>query len=279
MKEVPDGRAFRLPRPGKVLTVALLVVLGVWLAFATGINWGGADPALFELLCGNTKAIVHGEVWRLVTAPMMHAPGTYSHVMLALVGLYFLSPSLEQSWGSARFARFLCVSALIGYGLQMLVELALPSSLGQRLVGEYWFGLGPVLEAIAIAWALSFRGRTVYLLMVLPVSSGMLVLFVLAVSVLALVAGELGPSGLIAPFGGMFAGWLLGGGTPPPWRRYWLKLTLKRHERELRRLDQARRSRVERSGLRVLEGGRAGREAEDSEPPPSDSGPGGRMLH
>jgi membrane associated rhomboid family serine protease len=224
---------------------------------------------------GNTRAIVHGEIWRLFTAPLMHQPNTYSHILLALLGLYFLSPSLEESWGSGRFARFLAGSALLAYTLQMLVELALPESIGRRLVGEYWFGLGPVLEAIAIAWALSFRGRTVLLMLVLPVSSGMLVLFVVAVSVLGLIAGELGPSGLVAPFGGMFAGWLLGGGTPPPWRRAWLKLTLRRREQELLRLS--RRQRVLRSGWSVVEGGRTKPQSEESEPP--SSGPGGKVLH
>jgi membrane associated rhomboid family serine protease len=277
MKDVPEARSFRLPRPGKVLTVALVLVLSIWLAFATAINWAGADPALFELLLGNTRAIVHGEVWRLLTAPLLHQPNTYSHILLALLGLYFLSPSLEESWGSVRFARFLIGSAVLAYALQMLAELALPHSVAQRLVGEYWFGLGPVLEAIAIAWALSFRGRTVFLMLVLPVSSGMLVLFVVAVSVLGLIAGELGPSGLVAPFGGMFAGWLLGGGTPSPGRRAWLKLTLRRRERELLRLTEARRQRVLKSGWRVVDGGRAPEESDDREPPPS--GPGGKVLH
>jgi membrane associated rhomboid family serine protease len=279
MNEVREARSFRLPRPGKVLTVALVLVLGIWLAFATAINWAGADPALFELLCGNTRAILHGELWRLLTAPLMHRPDTYSHILLALLGLYFLSPALEESWGSARFARFLVGSALLAYTLQILVELALPESMGKRLVGEYWFGLGPVLEAIAIAWALSFRGRTVYLMLMLPVSSGILVLFVVAISVLGLIAGELGPSGLVAPFGGMFAGWLLGGGTPAPWRRAWLKLTLRRHQQELLRLSQARRERVLRSGWRVVDGGQADQESKDTVPPSNDSGPGGKLLH
>jgi hypothetical protein len=114
-------------------------------------------------------------------------------------------------------------------------------------------------------------------MLMLPVSSGMLVLFVVAISVLGLIAGELGPSGLVAPFGGMFAGWLLGGGTPSPWRRVWLKLTLRRHEQELKRL--ARRQRVLRSGWRVVDGGRTDQESEDAEPPSNDSGPGGKLLH
>jgi membrane associated rhomboid family serine protease len=267
--------AWRLPRPGKALTSALVVVFSIWLAFALAINWGGADARLFELFCGNTRAILRGEIWRLGTAPLMHHPSQYAHVLFSLVGLYFLSPALEERWGSARFARFLLASALLGYGLQMLVELIVPEDLSRRLVGEYWFGLGPVIEAIAMAWALSFRGRTVYLMMMLPVSSGMLVLFVVGVSVLALVSGQLGPSGLVAPFGGMLAGWLLAGGSPPPWRRAWLRLRLRRREQQL---GEARQRRLRQSGLRVLEGGSRPAE-DDSEPPPSRPGPRGKWLN
>jgi membrane associated rhomboid family serine protease len=269
---------WRLPRPGKALTSAMVVVFSSWLAFALAVNWGGADARVFELFCGNTRAILGGEVWRLGTAPLMHHPSQYAHVLFSLVGLYFLSPALEERWGSARFGRFLLASAWLAYTLQMLVEIVLPDDLSRRLVGEYWFGLGPVIEAIAIAWALSFRGRTVYLMMALPVSSGMLVLFVVGVSVLALVSGQLGPSGLVAPFGGMFAGWLFAGGSPPPWRRAWLRLRLRRQEQELARLAEVRQRRIRQSGLRVVEGGSRTPD-DDSEPPSSRPGPRGKWLN
>jgi hypothetical protein len=43
------------------------------------------------------------------------------------------------------------------------------------------------------------------------------------------------------------------------------------------RLTEARRQRVLKSGWRVVDGGRAAEESEDSEPP--SSGPGGKVLH
>ncbi len=270
------------PRPGRVLKVVMIAVLAIWLAFAIGINWAGAPETVFLLFCGNTERFLNGELWRILTAPWMHMPsGTIGHVLGTLIGLYFLAPNLEESWGSKRFAWFLFWSNLIAYGLQMLVEIALPTSLSARLVGEYWFGGTPVIEAVAIAWALSFRGQTVRLFFVLPVSSRGLILFVVGVSVMYLLAAAQSPSGLIAPFGGMLAGYLLGGGTPSPLRRAILKFRLARLDAEALREAEIRRKRIRRSGLQVLPGGRKGAEDDDADGTGNGDGrgPNGRWLN
>jgi len=259
-----------LPRPGRALWGVILTLFAIWLAFAIGLNWGGVSENAFLLFAGNTERILHGEVWRLFTAPLIHLPRVGS-VMFLLLGFYFLTPTLEQHWGGARLLRFLILSALVAYGLQMLVGLALPRSVSQKLVGEYWFSATPVLGAVSIAWALTFRGQTVRLFFVLPVSSRGLILFVIGVSVLYLFTLEQMPSGLLAPFGGMLSGWLFGGGTPSPARRFWLKLRLAKLESEAKRESADRKKRVARSGFRVIEGGK-----DDDE---DRRGPDGRMLN
>ncbi|HEY3494174.1 MAG TPA: rhomboid family intramembrane serine protease, partial [Polyangiaceae bacterium] len=150
-----DAPTVGLPRPGPALRGVLVTLLAVWLVFAVGINWAGAPESLFYALAGSTERILHGEVWRLFTAPFLHIPsGSISHILMTLLGLYFLSPSLEQRWGPGRFLRFLGGSAVFAYGLQMALELALPASLAGRLVPEYWFGAEPAVSAVSIAWAL-----------------------------------------------------------------------------------------------------------------------------
>jgi membrane associated rhomboid family serine protease len=268
-------RAIGFVKPGRALTATMVALGAIWLMFAVAVNWGGASPELFLAFCGNTHKILHGEVWRLFTAPLLHEPsGTLGHILFALLGLLFLAPSLEQSWGSARMARFLILSGVLAYAFQMLFEIVLPASLARRFVGEYWFGSVPVLEAIAIAWALSFRGQTVNLWFVLPVSSTGMVVFIVALSLLRVVANASGPEGLLAPFGGMLAGWLLGGGTPSPLRRAYLKLRLAQLDAAGSRGARAAAQRRKGAGLRVIEGGR-GRGPSDGD----GSGSGGRMLH
>jgi membrane associated rhomboid family serine protease len=267
-----------LPRPGRVLRVVMVGLLAIWLAFAVAVNWAGAPPSVFLLFCGNTERILGGEVFRLLTAPLMHAPDSPWHVLTALFGLYFLAPSLEQRWGGVRFARFLILSALFAYTFQILFELILPATISSRLVGEYWLGSTPVLEAIAIAWAMSFRGQTVNLFFVLPVSSRGLILFVVGSSLMWLIAAAQSPSGLISPFGGMLAGYLLGGSTPSPLRRAWLKLRLAQLDAEAQREVQERKRRIQRSGLQVLPGGRK-RDSDPDDDGRTGSGSNGSLLN
>lgn len=249
-----------LPRPGPALRGVLIALFAVWLAFALGINWAGAPPLLFEALCGNTQAILHGQVWRFFTAPFMHEVNhNIGHILWSLLGLYFLGPSLESHWGPGRFLRFLGLSALFAYGVQMLFELVLPGTLGARLVPSYWFGAMPAVSAVSIAWALTFRGRTIQLAFVIPVTSTGLIVFMLAVNIMYLIAQAGGPEGQIAPFGGMLAGYLFGGGTPSPLRRAWLKLRLAQLDAEARREADARKKRVARAGFEVIEGGKSDR--------------------
>ncbi|MBM4364181.1 MAG: rhomboid family intramembrane serine protease, partial [Deltaproteobacteria bacterium] len=236
--DAPPG----LTLPGPAVRGVMGVLFAVWLGFAVFVNWAGGSQDAFLLFCGSTRRILDGEVYRLFTAPLVHLPsGTISHILFALLGLFFFAPELERAWGPGRFLRFFGLSALVAYGVQMAAELALPASLAGRLVGEYWFGAFPALEAVAIAWALSFRGRVVRLWFVLPVSSRGLVGFIVGMSLLRVIADAGSAEGLVSPFGGMLAGWLLGGGTPSPLRRAYLRLRLAQLDRESARGGAGRR--------------------------------------
>lgn len=247
------------PKPGKAVIGVMLTLFSVWLMFAIAINWADASPELFYLFCGNDQAILENfELWRLFTAPFMSFPrGSVTGILFTLIGFYFLTPSLEQAWGGARLLRFLGVSALFAYVFQMLFGLILPASAATKLIPSYWFGAFPVIEAVAIAWAMSFKGQQVRLMFVLPVSSTGLVWFVVGMSVLSVIAMAQPPCGLLAPFGGMLAGWLFGGGTPSPMRKFYLKLKLRQMEREMLREKQGRSSRVNKSPFDVIEGGKS----------------------
>ncbi|MEN9580575.1 MAG: hypothetical protein RJA70_3584 [Pseudomonadota bacterium] len=269
---------FGFPKPGRALIGALLTLFLLWLMFALAINWGDASPRLFELFCGNTDAILRGELWRLFTAPLMHAHLGVGHIVWTLFGFYFLTPSLEQKWGGPRLLRFFAASAVIAYGFQFLALLVLPASVGYKLAGEHWFGAFPVVEAVAIAWALSFKGQTVRMFFVLPMTSTGLVWMVIGFSVLRVIGGAVPPEGLLSPFGGMFAGWLLGGGNPSPLRRWYLKLKLKQLDREADRVQNSRRDRVKDSPFQVIEGGKS-RGSGKPTGKPGKRGPDGGWLN
>lgn len=258
----------QLPRPGPALKWVLLALFGVWLIFALGMNWGGVSQAPFLALVAEPGKILSGELWRPLTAALLHDPNSIGHLFSALLGLYFLSPQLEEAWGSRRFVRFLALTAALSYALQAVILLLLPPGLAGKLAGPFQFGALPVVEAVAIAWACSFRGRTVLLFFVLPISSKGLILFVVGFSVLALIAGQTPPSGHISLFLGMGLGWLLGGDSPSPLRRAYLKFRLARLDQEVLSERKSRQKRVAQSKLRVIKGG--SKSDDDDEP---------KMLH
>jgi membrane associated rhomboid family serine protease len=224
----PSGPVF--PRPGKALTAAIVGLLAVWITFAVGINWGGGGANLFELGVGDTHKILRGEVWRLFTAPLLHlptGPGSVGHIVSTLLGLYFLAPALEKKWGGRWMLAFLYGSALVGYLLHMLLQIAVPSPHDAALQ-QPWFGSLSAVHAVAVAWALSFRGQRVMLFLVLPVTSTVLIVFVVGVAVLRLLAADNVPEGVVSAFGAMGFAWLVAGSEPSPLRRLWLRWRLRK---------------------------------------------------
>jgi membrane associated rhomboid family serine protease len=260
-------------RPGKALIGLMVVITTVWLMFAIGLNWGGASSSVFLLFTGNTDAILHGEVWRPFTAPLMHTPNSVGHLLWTTLGLVFFAPRLEELWGGARVLRFIALSCVLAYVLQMAVELVLPAALAARLVGSHWYGLQPALAAIMIAWACTFKGQAVQLFLLPPMSGRTLILVVIGLDFLRLAAAQNPEEGLLSPFFGTALGWLLGGGTPSPLRKGWLKLRLAQLEgQEARRQGAPRKPRPNPGGLRVIPGGRSDDEDDDK-------GPDGRWLN
>ncbi|MBP7935711.1 MAG: rhomboid family intramembrane serine protease [Phycisphaerae bacterium] len=47
------------------------------------------------------EAVLHGQVWRLFTATYLHV--NLTHILLNMLGLYFLGPALERVWGRRQF--------------------------------------------------------------------------------------------------------------------------------------------------------------------------------
>ncbi|MGC4070030.1 MAG: rhomboid family intramembrane serine protease [Polyangiaceae bacterium] len=272
-----QGPVSMMPRPSKPLAAVLIGLLCLWIIFAVGINWGGASEATFIQLTGDSRAILRGEVWRFLTAPLMHLPTSgqgVQHITFSLLGLYFLGTALEQAWGTPRLLRFLALSATVPYVMQWLMELALPRVLATRMVEPIWYGTTPVLGALAIAFALTLREQKVLLFFVIPVGSKALVFATVGLGLLLVLADAMGPSGHLAPFAGMFLGWFFGGGTPSPARRWWLKFRIGRLDAEVRRQSGRKSGRSASPRFEVISGGR-----DDSKGRNTAGGNGRGMLH
>ena len=240
-----------MPKPGRALIGVLVALTCIWVLVASAVNWGGVSPAFLSYLIGDTGAVLSGQVWRLFTAPLLHVPtGGIGHLLFNLFGLYIFGTTLEDRWGSARFLRFLALSAVFAFAIQVVASAIAPS------LGTRWLGSLGAVEATVVAWALMNRHATVRLFFVLPITGTGLIVFTFVLSVLAVVGLGGTPEGLATPFGGMLAGYLFGEGSPV--RRAWLKLRLKKIQAETAAMQASRQRAARRagSGLRVVPGGK-----------------------
>lgn len=267
----------KLPRPGRAVTTAIVTLVGVWALLAAAIQWFGAPEATFSVLTGDATAIAHGQVWRLFTAPFVHDPSELGPILFSVLGIYLIGTGLERTFRPRRILQFLVATAWLAYLVQLLVLWALPDAWTAPWMakGGHWSGAFPAVEAAAMAWACSYRGSAQKVaLFGHAVTPRFLIGLVIGVTALwvafSLSNGDPPHEGLIAPPAGLLAGWLLGGATPSPARRFYLKFKLARLEREQHQQSQQRRMRVKRSGLRVIPGG-----ATDTSPkkPPKGKGP------
>lgn len=243
------GGFFR--KPPKEVTIFLLALLFIWITFALALNWGDANPQIFLYVIGDSAAVLRGEVWRLLTAALMHqpsGPGAVMHIGFSLLILYFFMPTLQERWGTKRLFLFLGACAVFAYGMATLGFLIFGAKADQA-----WFG-GMILgDACVVAWAIVARDQKAMFWFVIPMKPMVMVYVMIGWHVLSIIAVNVGPEGLVAPFAAMAAGYLFG--ETSPLRRYYLKLKLKRLQNEVDHLTRKKGKKRAASHLRVIPGG------------------------
>ena len=258
---------FGLAKPGKGLVIAMVTLVSVWLFFAVGINFGRAGERVFDALVGS-NAILHGEIWRIFTAPLLHLPsgaGSVGHLLFNVMGLYFLGTTLEERWGWKRFLAFIYGSAVFAAVAQALICGFVPVPALQQ---PSFFGALAMVDAVCVAWALSYKNSQVRLFFVLPVSGIGLLLFTLFINIMYILGSDAHHDGLITPLAGMLAGYLFG--DTSPLRIWYLQRRFKKLQSESAVLRGAR---LAGAGprLRAIEGGLSGsRSSDDKAKSPTD---------
>jgi membrane associated rhomboid family serine protease len=125
----PGGRHWASARFGRsgsrrhsITTILIIINVAVFLlpllfsGLVRGLNHSAIQNA-FEM---RSDLVWKGQVWRLFTATYLHANGT--HLLMNMVGLYFLGPALEQIWGRRRFFNFYTLAGVIGNFVLLIVS-------------------------------------------------------------------------------------------------------------------------------------------------------------
>jgi len=220
----PQAMAISFPRPRRALWIVLIAMfaLGIFTAFL--MTWVPGGHLVFEKLGCRLDHLLT-QPWGLLTSGLLTDPEHWSHLLLSLVGLYFLGASLEQRWGSWRFARFLAIAVIVGNLTVLAVSAVVPAEAQGRFHPGFVFGPTAAITAIAIAWSREYANSTVNIFFVLPVKGRLLFWVTIGFCVLDLIYPTPLHEGVVAPFGGVIVG-LLFGGTPSLARTAWLHLRL-----------------------------------------------------
>jgi membrane associated rhomboid family serine protease len=252
--------SFAFPKPGPAVWAVLVAmsVLGILAAFLAA--WVPDSANVFRWFAFVPTRPV-ALPWRWLTSGLLTSPEGWSHLFFCLLGIYFLGTPLERRWGPWRFARFLAVSVVLGNVMTFAADVFMPPGVAPRFHPAFVFGPTAAITAIAIAWAREYSESTVQLFLVVPVRGKVLFWITIGFCVLDLVYPAGMPEGVIAPFGGLIAGLLLGG-TPSLSRTLWLRVRLaflRRQSAGARAQDMfalpARRPKPGSPPLRIVPGG------------------------
>src|SRR6185503_948423 len=108
-------RYFSRARGGAGLGVAQLIV--VITSVVSLIALAQPDGSLFNLLLLDPEAIKRGELWRLFTVTLVHAPGGTTpifslHLLLNMYALWIVGPIVESIWGKRLLLLFYFLTAI-----------------------------------------------------------------------------------------------------------------------------------------------------------------------
>ena len=137
--------------------IIINVVVFVLQYMTLDLRGGGITSALIL----DADAVMHGQVWRLLTYAFLHA--TIWHILFNMLALWWFGTDLEDMYGPREFLAFYLLSAFLGglaylFGVLLHLQDALPC-----------LGASGAIVAVLILYACHFPTRVIYLFMVVPV--------------------------------------------------------------------------------------------------------------
>jgi membrane associated rhomboid family serine protease len=163
-------------------------------------------------------AVMHGQIWQLVTYAFFHDPHSVTHLLFNMLGLWMFGAQFEMDFGTRRFYEFYfwCVvgAALTTLGVGALGVVAfqhVPIPLF-AVMGQIWqqatIGASGGIYGLLIAFGILNGDRQVY---VFPFPIAIKARYIVAIWIFIAFVGAFGGANGVAEFahlGGALFGWL-----------------------------------------------------------------------
>ena len=169
---------------GKYAIKNLSIVLIVCYAIGYLITMFDRSGTLISYLVLNPYAILHGQVWRLVTWVLI--PPETGNIFLTLIMLYFygsIGTTLERTWGTYRYNVYLfqgmlftIIGSFLVMGYHYLFDAESIAMMGPQgvdmyfmYIGLFYFSTFYVNMSIFLAFAATFPEVQVLLMFIIPI--------------------------------------------------------------------------------------------------------------
>jgi len=140
-----------------------VIVIGNVAVYVLMLLTQANDANAMSFLTFNLNALLHGEVWRLVTFVFVPAYSSPFALLISLYFYYWIGSTLERQWGTAKFNLYYISGALL---------TVLGVVLASLITGNPYLtaaGTGYVNLSMFFAFAFLFPDTTVLLFFILPV--------------------------------------------------------------------------------------------------------------
>lgn len=165
MKKLYDGvQRFCAAHPRfGISNLMRVIVIGNVAVYVLMLLTQANDANALSFLTFNLNALLHGEVWRLVTFVFVPAYSSPFALLISLYFYYWIGSTLERQWGTAKFNLYYISGALLTV---LGVVLASLITSNPYLTAA---GTGYVNLSMFFAFAFLFPDTTVLLFFILPV--------------------------------------------------------------------------------------------------------------
>lgn len=165
MKKLHDGvQRFCAAHPRfGIPNLMRVIVIGNVAVYVLMLLTQANDANALSFLTFNLNALLHGEVWRLVTFVFVPAYSSPFALLISLYFYYWIGSTLERQWGTAKFNLYYISGTLL---------TVLGVVLASLITGNPYLtaaGTGYVNLSMFFAFAFLFPDTTVLLFFILPV--------------------------------------------------------------------------------------------------------------
>jgi membrane associated rhomboid family serine protease len=192
-----------LARSGQVWKTLILINVVAyvlqWTFARRGIN--GPFTDLFEI---DTDAVLHGQVWRLLTGAFLHSAG-WMHIVFNMVVIWWVGSEVEAIYGPREFLAIYLTAAVVSSAAFVGWDVAThPDGPWGRALGA-----SGAATALLMLFAMHYPNRVIYLFGIVPVPALMFVVIFVALDVLGALGGRQGENvAFAAHLGGAAFGFL-----------------------------------------------------------------------